>query len=284
MNLRYLTDEALLTAANELVQREREILTSLLHHLREIERRRLYSSLKCSSLFDYLISKLGYSEDQANRRIKAMRLMRDLPAIEEKIATGALSLTNLVLAQTLFSKEKKAGKTMTTCQKTELLSQLENQPIRTAQKIVAAINPEMKRKTSSLDFDSIEDENLRQKLLRVKGLYAHTNANMSASEVLHKLCDEKLAQKSKSPAAPQVNSQAEIRRRVWQRDSGKCTNCGSTHALEIDHKLPRAMGGESTPENLRLLCRSCNQRAAVEYFGVGKMGKYLRSPEIPYSG
>jgi hypothetical protein len=43
MNLRKLTDLSLLEKTTELVQRERELLTEILHHLLEIERRRLFS-------------------------------------------------------------------------------------------------------------------------------------------------------------------------------------------------------------------------------------------------
>ncbi|NUM89045.1 MAG: HNH endonuclease [Bdellovibrionales bacterium] len=75
------------------------------------------------------------------------------------------------------------------------------------------------------------------------------------------------------PAAPRVN--ATLQRRIWQKARGKCENCHSTYALEIDHRIPRAHGGSNTPANLRLLCRHCNQRAAIQVFGVKKMEKHL---------
>ena len=64
---------------------ERELLARLLYQYRETERRRLYSKYKCSSLFDYLVKYLKYSNDQADRRIKAMRLFAEVPEIEEKL-------------------------------------------------------------------------------------------------------------------------------------------------------------------------------------------------------
>ena len=70
------------------------------------------------------------------------------------------------------------------------------------------------------------------------------------------------------------SSQAGIRREVFERDQ-TCTNCGSTYALEIDHRIAKALGGPSTRENLRLLCRNCNQRAAIETYGIGKMESLL---------
>ena len=44
---------------------------------------------------------------------------------------------------------------------------------------------------------------------------------------------------------------------VKQRDK-ICQLCGSDANLEFDHKHPRSRGGETTIENLQLLCRSCN--------------------------
>src|SRR6185369_13706857 len=106
-NLTSLSDQTLLNETQKLVKQERELLSQILHHLREIERRRLFSFLKLSSLFEYATQELGYSEDQAYRRIQAMRLLKELPEIEEKINLGALNLTHLGMAQSLFKREQK---------------------------------------------------------------------------------------------------------------------------------------------------------------------------------
>src|SRR3954466_4643944 len=110
MNLKHLTDETLHAEIHRIHCRQQSLLTELLHHLRENERRRLFSSYRYPSLFAYVIGELKYSEDEASRRISAMRLLRDLPEIEEKVSSGQLSMTNMILALSLFSKEKKAGR------------------------------------------------------------------------------------------------------------------------------------------------------------------------------
>jgi 5-methylcytosine-specific restriction endonuclease McrA len=46
---------------------------------------------------------------------------------------------------------------------------------------------------------------------------------------------------------------------VFERDNGRCTQCGSTFDLQYDHVIPVAMGGATTMENLQLLCSPCNQ-------------------------
>jgi hypothetical protein len=272
MNLNLLSDADLLTNTEAIVRSERESLTALLRNLREIERRRLFSSLGFPSLFEYVVKRLKYSEAEANSRISAMRLTRDVPEIVSQIENGTLNMTNLCMARRLFAKEKKAGRNYSADQKRQVLRGLENKTTREGVKILSAINPEMKAK-HELTFDSIEDESLRAKLLAIKG-----HSDLSLPELLHKLCDMAL----KSPVARQVDSKAETRRRVWRRDQGRCTNCGSAHALQYDHIQPKAAGGEDTFENLRLLCANCNQRAAVIYYGRKKMGDHLRSPRKEY--
>lgn len=52
----------------------------------------------------------------------------------------------------------------------------------------------------------------------------------------------------------------EIRRAVWERDDGKCVECGSRFDLQYDHVLPHSLGGATTVDNLQLLCQPCNLR------------------------
>jgi len=55
----------------------------------------------------------------------------------------------------------------------------------------------------------------------------------------------------------------DVKQFVWQRDRGRCTNCGATTDLEFDHVIPVSMGGSSTERNLQLLCASCNGMKAA---------------------
>ncbi|MES2768077.1 MAG: HNH endonuclease signature motif containing protein [Bdellovibrionota bacterium] len=68
-----------------------------------------------------------------------------------------------------------------------------------------------------------------------------------------------------------------LRQAVYTRDKGQCThsNCNSRKFLEYDHIIPLAIGGKTTIQNLRLLCRTHNQRAAIEKLGFQKMQQYL---------
>ncbi|GAA5057917.1 TerD family protein [Nocardia callitridis] len=51
----------------------------------------------------------------------------------------------------------------------------------------------------------------------------------------------------------------EVKAEVWQRDGGKCVECGDGHYLEFDHIIPLSRGGATSATNLQILCRSCNR-------------------------
>jgi 5-methylcytosine-specific restriction endonuclease McrA len=321
MNLKNLSDSDLLSQTQSLVRRERELLSEILHHLREIERRRLFAQLGFKSLFDYATKKLGYADDQAARRISAMRLLIELPEIECKIADGSLTLTNIGMAQALFRHEKKkepengSPSGFNKDEKLKLLLNLEHKSKREAEKIIvsratepALLKPDRIRTvtTETIEIKFIANCELQKKLEKVKGLLAHSYASASLADTVNALCD--LALKALDPAAKAASRPSNrriidtakptseepkpatpapalkrritchVRRAVWHRANSKCQNCGSVHALQVDHRQPFAMGGGNEPENLRLLCRSCNQRAAINKLGITKMQRYFNRP------
>ena len=55
-----------------------------------------------------------------------------------------------------------------------------------------------------------------------------------------------------------------IRYEVLRRDSYRCQLCGATAqdgttVLEVDHIIPKALGGDDLAGNLQTLCRDCNR-------------------------
>jgi 5-methylcytosine-specific restriction endonuclease McrA len=49
-----------------------------------------------------------------------------------------------------------------------------------------------------------------------------------------------------------------------------CPLCGATLTnanAQLDHIVPRALGGTSTPDNGRIVCRSCNLRRGAQLGG-----------------
>ena len=107
INLKHIRNDQLLLQTKNLVQKERQINIQVLQHLQEIEKRKLYLDRGFPSLFEYAVKELGYSHSAAYRRIKSMRLCRDIPQAVSKIKTGSLNLTTASQLQTFFEKKKR---------------------------------------------------------------------------------------------------------------------------------------------------------------------------------
>jgi hypothetical protein len=130
------------------------------------------------------------------------------------------------------------------------------------------------------------------KLAAATDALSHARPGATPEEVLETGLDLVLAQARKrrglvekprkSRALPKnARIPAEVRRAVWSRDGGRCQwpiesggVCGCTRRIEYDHVQPIALGGTSTIENVRLLCRSHNYRC---------MDRYTRDPRKPPS-
>ena len=59
------SNETLIEDLKSMVADERKLLTTILHHLKEVEDRRLYLERGYSSLFAFITAELGYSESAA---------------------------------------------------------------------------------------------------------------------------------------------------------------------------------------------------------------------------
>jgi 5-methylcytosine-specific restriction endonuclease McrA len=129
MNLKNLSDEALLIQTKKVAFEERKMTLQVLHHLKEVSFRRLFARIGYSSLHQYTIHELGYCGSSASHRVDAMRLLSDIPEIEKKIEEGDLSLTTIAKAQTFFKKEDFSPE-----KKAEIVKSLEGKSVREVEK------------------------------------------------------------------------------------------------------------------------------------------------------
>jgi 5-methylcytosine-specific restriction endonuclease McrA len=140
------------------------------------------------------------------------------------------------------------------------------------------------------------------KLRRAQELLGHAVPSGDVAEVLDRALEllvEKLERRkfgSKNgrqgrKAATTRCISVRTRNAVHERDGGTCTalmpngwRCNSTRNLEYDHIVPVALGGKSTVDNLRLVCRPHNQAAAEQVFGrdfIDRKKRERRANRLP---
>jgi hypothetical protein len=275
MNLKHLSDRTLLSETKKFVAQEREISLHLLHHLKEIERRRAFSDLGYGSLFEYVTRELGYSEASASRRIRSARLIADMPELEIKFESGLLNMNHISMAAQLFKNEDISDKKT----RLEVLGKIENKSARDTEKALLEYKglievPKESIKIVTAEITTVkmnlsnETMSLLDELKSVLGHHRFSNDEMMKN-IFKVALEEFKKQKFKTNAKLTATSRSPgvtryiptiVKKAVYNRDSGKCVKCESRYKLEYDHIRPYAMGGKSSVENLRLLCFSCNQR------------------------
>jgi 5-methylcytosine-specific restriction endonuclease McrA len=92
-----LNNADLIAGTRDLVRRSREVEADLLVYLGEIDERKLYAERAHSSMHEFCVRELGFSDDVAYSRITVARAARQLPGIVEVIRAGQVHLTGVRL-------------------------------------------------------------------------------------------------------------------------------------------------------------------------------------------
>jgi 5-methylcytosine-specific restriction endonuclease McrA len=290
MDARQHSDDELLSTARRLIGAERKLTAKLVAYLAEIEERRLHLVAGFASMFDFCTRGLGLSENEAFRRIAAARLGRRFPAVHALLASGAVHLTTLELLREHLTDENHV----------ELLESVSGKTKREVEALLATRFPkpnapsrvrQLSPERFKVEFTASAE--LRRKLELCRDLMSHANSSRDLAPVIERAIDLLLTdlertrlKRTKRPRTATPSSDREsrarvasaTRRKVFDRDGLQCTyvspdgrRCEAHAFLELDHKHPRALGGDSGSENLRVLCRAHNQLAAEQTFGRDTM-------------
>ena len=103
-----LGDQQLLEQTKRLAANQRCLEVHILDHLDEIDRRGLALRRGFSSLFDYAVRELRFSDAAAQRRIQAMRLCRRHGWVRASLQSGALSMTSAGQLEATFAGAERA--------------------------------------------------------------------------------------------------------------------------------------------------------------------------------
>lgn len=90
---------------------------------------------------------------------------------------------------------------------------------------------------------------------------ARYEADRQRAQMSHEAQREEERQAAKS-ARSVVRSISRRRREIFDKSNGKCHYCETALTLDgkwhVEHKLPKALGGDNHPDNLTAACVSCN--------------------------
>lgn len=274
-----LSDIELLQRTEIFVNQERKASAEVIIHLREINRRKLFSELKFHSLFHYCVKGLGYSEGAATRRVKATLMADKLPEVTEMLSKGEISLSLVAEVGNLADKNGLCAN--------EIKQFLDYGRGKSTNEFFTGLQggrpqdppPQLPGKELIIPDRYIKirvTKETEEKFTILHGkLRAHGCSDREkALEWMMKAAEEKLEQKTPSesrltsPERELKSVTPKRRREIIALTNGTCTQCGSSFQIEIEHIIPQGKGGKHNIENLTTLCRNCNQRARVREFGV----------------
>lgn len=254
-------DEILLTKCKLAVQREKQSTSRVLEYLAEIDKRRLWIKEGYSSLYDFCIRYLNYSEGETHRRIQACRLSNKFEEIKPLLEKGSLSLTTMSLLSPFLNNDNAK----------DILPKVINQPTRQVEKVLTQHFPE---KVTKAEFFKVElDAELKILLEKAKELTSEKDATKLLKKVLLNFVRDRKTRASKvkrhtryvqKRTAREVKLQAGYQ---CQYLSSKGIRCNQRANLQIDHIRPWAKNGSSQDiHNLRCLCRAHNlYRAKLDF-------------------
>ena len=105
--LRNISNQKLVTQLKKLVSQEQNFTLKLLPHLVEVERREIYLEKACSTMTNYCVHELGYGESSASRRVRAARVIRDVPEVYELLRSRKITLSAVVQVYGAITPENK---------------------------------------------------------------------------------------------------------------------------------------------------------------------------------
>lgn len=285
MSLKHLSNNDLVESTKRALNILSKAEVNVLRHFQEIEERRLWTGV--GSLYKYIAVTFGLTADQIYPRLQAMRLMRVVPEVEQKIEEGVLSVTNALKAQQAFNWESKE-RLVCLEEKRQVLEALSHASTKEADRLLAHKYPETQKppekikplaQNQNLIQFYVDDETLKQ-IEDLKAKYSHQMPSGKMEDLIKILIqhDNRQAKPRKRVTIKKRSRHipAEVKREFEKtRDLG-CDHfieetgarCGSKHFLQLDHIHEYCRGGTNEVHNLRWMCGFHNRHRFKTGSGV----------------
>jgi hypothetical protein len=312
-DLGHIGDDELLRVIERMAVEESTRMTAFLAYLGEADRRGVPVKAGYSSTFDYCVRRLKLSESETYRRIQAARAAILRPQLLAAMKEGQLSLSAVSLIAPHVRRPDAP----------EIISHAEGKSTKELENLLAPLVPQFPKrdrirsvavvsKSSGTDgaekppivrveFNFQGSPALRAAINRAKELLSNKFPFGGLEDVLLEIVLDYLSRHEPQtrldiPSSPPPRGRSKIarstRRAVWARAGGRCsysgpdgTLCQTRHFLELDHIVPRALGGDNSENNLRLLCRAHNDAERRRILGEGELSTELsRERSVDKSG
>jgi hypothetical protein len=253
-----INDELLLRECKLAVQTEKQSTARVLEYLCAIDDRRLWLKEGFSSLFDFCLRFLNYSEGETYRRIQACRLSSRVKEVKPLLENNSLSLTTMSLLSPLLDSENAK----------DILPKVINQPTREVERVLQEHFPEKAKKSEvfKVELD-----------IELKGLLEEARTLASEKEpqkLLKKVLRDYLRNRKTRASSVKAHTRY-VPQPIAREVSPKGLRCNQRAHLQIDHIRPYAKGGSSHDiDNLRCLCKAHNlflaKRDFPKFFAMRK--------------
>lgn len=190
--------------------------------------------------------KLGYN--RAGRLIDDLELTGIIGPFDGENARSVI-ISDLAQLENLFEKDEERNERLRHFKKYILPHQ----------EILISNKVEERKKQEKIEEESKLKENLRREIIENENDRIEKERIKKLSiEITDELIEQGLLSNTNNILKREKIPQ-EVLDNVWNRDGGKCVNCGSQEKIEFDHIIPFSRGGSNTYRNIQILCEKCNR-------------------------
>ncbi|MBL7672283.1 MAG: HNH endonuclease [Bdellovibrionaceae bacterium] len=271
INLFELTNEELHHRLLNRAADERRLTHQILQLIAEVDQRKLYLPMAQASLFDYLVTLIGYTPASAQRRIDAARMMQQVTEVGSKIENGSLKLSQVSQVQKVLRLVRKTDNIqLLSNEKKDLLAKLENKTGVESELILAQefkLPPQTQFRQKIQQDESVRIELTLSKeqieiVERAKALLSHALPGATLAEVIVSLAERYVRtrvgakSRSKDQSETKMKTETETNAEAWTKTS---IDQGSTSAPEGTERQRRGVSKQAIPAAIKKNVLSRNQ-------------------------